>query len=57
MPTKTAEPYDFLAEMYDDVMEHVNYVQWASYIKTLLSSEEHEANNSDGGNEMNDRRN
>ncbi len=39
MPTKTAEPYDFLAEMYDDVMEHVNYVQWASYIKTLLSSE------------------
>jgi len=39
MPTKTAEPYDFLAEMYDDIMEHVNYVQWASYIKTLLSSE------------------
>ncbi len=36
---KTAEPYDFLAEMYDEVMEHVNYKQWANYIEKLLSTE------------------
>ena len=39
MKHKTAEPYDFLAELYDDVMEHVNYRQWAEYIKKILSAE------------------
>ncbi len=39
MRTKTAEPYELLAEMYDAVMEHVNYTQWAEYIKKILSME------------------
>jgi len=33
-----AEPYNRLAEIYDRVMEHVNYKQWARYIKTILEN-------------------
>lgn len=33
-----AEPYKFLSEIYDLVMNHVNYKQWARYIQTLLSA-------------------
>lgn len=33
------EPYLGLANIYDRVMEHVNYKQWARYIKTLLDSQ------------------
>ncbi len=32
------EPYNRLAEIYDRVMQHVNYKQWARYIKTILDS-------------------
>jgi len=42
--TKTllSEPYDYLAEIYDQVMEHVNYKQWAGYIKTIITSEQNQ---------------
>lgn len=43
MKYTTAAPYDFLAEIYDAVMEHVNYAEWAEYLKILLSSEERPA--------------
>jgi len=35
---ETAEPYEYLARIYDQVMEHVNYRQWARYIKTILTA-------------------
>lgn len=41
-PAQYVEPYNRLAEIYDRVMEHVNYKQWARYIKTILDS--HQAN-------------
>ncbi len=36
MKTRYAEPYEALAEIYDHVMNHVNYKQWAEYIHSLL---------------------
>lgn len=35
--TNSKEPYSTLAEIYDGVMAHVNYRQWAQYINDLLS--------------------
>lgn len=40
-----SEPYEYLAEIYDQVMEHVNYEQWAGYIKTILTSELNQVEN------------
>lgn len=36
MRTRYAEPYEALAEIYDHVMNHVDYKQWANYIRRLL---------------------
>ncbi len=36
MNTRYAEPYETLADIYDHVMNHVNYKQWAEYIRSLL---------------------
>lgn len=34
-------PYSKIAPFYDEIMEHVNYKQWAKYIKTILSLYQH----------------
>ena len=34
--TEKVEPYLKLSEIYDRLMEHVDYVQWGNYIKSLL---------------------
>jgi len=36
MKTRYAEPYQALAHIYDRVMDHVNYKEWAGYIRSLL---------------------
>ena len=33
---KDVRPYTALAAIYDDVMEHVDYVQWASYVHEII---------------------
>lgn len=33
----TAQPYTRLAEIYDHVMRHVDYVQWADYIEAVFA--------------------
>ena len=35
-PGARAEPYDALASIYDEVMRHVDYDHWASYIDELV---------------------
>lgn len=36
MTTPEAEPYSLLADGYDAVMAHVDYAEWASYVRRLL---------------------
>ena len=36
MPTTEATPYSRLANIYDHVMRHVDYVRWARYVSSLL---------------------
>lgn len=43
-PVVLSEPYEWLAYIYDDVMEHVNYKQWARYLKTIVKSESKNVN-------------
>jgi len=33
---KNVPPYSALASIYDEVMEHVDYVQWASYVHEII---------------------
>ena len=37
MTEKTSAPYETLANIYDHVMQHVNYRSWAMYIKSIHS--------------------
>lgn len=34
--TEEAQPYSRLAEIYDHVMRHVDYVHWSSYVESLF---------------------
>jgi len=39
-PSRESEPYEALAQLYDFVMRHVNYVDWADYVEALFRHHE-----------------
>ena len=41
MLKKVVEPYFALAPIYDEVMEHVDYKRWATYVHKIVQQFDH----------------